>query len=150
VAAGEELILVVEDDPDHRELIVLALEQRCERSRIALADSGLAALDYLFGRAAHAGRDTRKQPRLVILDLKMQPLGGHEVLRAMRADPRTVAVPVVMLSATSDKAELDRCYELGANSVVRKTPDLDVLRMKMHKVHDFWLTVNEANRASRV
>lgn len=143
-------ILVVEDNPDHRELIVAALAEHCERSRIATAADGVEALDFLFCRGSHEARDPRKQPRLVILDLKMSRMDGLSVLKALRADPRTSAVPVVMLSATSEKVELDRCYEAGANSVIRKSIDYDTLRQKMGKAYDFWITVNEANRHSRV
>lgn len=144
------VILVVEDNPDHRELIVAALAERCERERIATAADGVEALDFLLCRGPHAGRDGRKQPRLVVLDLRLGRMDGLEVIRAMRADPRTMGVPVVMLSGSSEKAELDRCYEAGANSVVRKSTDFDELRHKMARVHDFWITVNEANRHSRV
>jgi CheY-like chemotaxis protein len=143
-------ILVVEDNADHRELIVTALAEKCERSRITVAVDGVEALDFLFCRGAHEGRDARKQPRLMILDLKMTPMDGLEVLKAVRADPRTSSVPVVMLSSSSEREELDACYVAGANSVVRKSTDYDELRNKMGKVHDFWITVNEANRHSRV
>jgi two-component system response regulator len=143
-------ILVVEDNPDHRELIVAALAEKCDRAKIAAAANGQEALDFLFGAGQHAGRDVRKQPRLVILDLKMTPMDGVQVLKSIRADARTSSVPVVMLSASSEKDELDACYEAGANSVVRKSIDFDELRQKMGRVHDFWITVNEANRHSRV
>jgi CheY-like chemotaxis protein len=143
-------ILVVEDNPDHRELILAALAERCDRARIAVAADGVEALDFLFCRGAHEARDARKQPRLVILDLKMSRMDGLEVLKALRADPRTASVPVVMLSSSSERQELDRCYEAGANSVIRKSIDYDELRHKMGKVYDFWITVNEANRNSRV
>jgi CheY-like chemotaxis protein len=143
-------VLVIDDNPDHRELIASALAERCERSRILAAESGPEALDYLLCRGPHEGRDARKQPRLVILDLKMTPLDGLQVLREIRADARTTSIPVVVLSSTSEKAELDRCYEAGANSVVRKSIDYAELRQKMAKVYDFWITVNEANRHSRV
>ena len=143
-------ILVVEDNPDHRELTVLALRECCDAARIATASDGVEALDFLFGRGMHDGRDTRKQPRLVILDMKMTRLHGLDVLKAMRADPRTQSVPVVMLSSSTEKRELDACYEAGANSVVRKTLDYEELRRKMLQVYDFWVTVNEANRNSRV
>lgn len=143
-------ILIVEDNPDHRELIVAALADRCDRSRIATVTDGVEALDFLFGQGTHEGRDVRKQPRLVMLDLKMGRMDGLQVLKAMRADPRTASVPVVMLSSSSEKHELDSCYEAGANSVVRKSIDYTELRQKMGKVYDFWVTVNEANRHSRV
>ena len=143
-------ILVVEDNPDHRELTLLALRECCDPARIATASDGVEALDYLLGRGPHEGRDVRKQPRLVILDMKLTRVHGLEVLKAMRADPRTQSVPVVMLSASTEKAELDSCYEAGANSVVRKSLDYDELRHKMKQVYEFWMTVNEANRPSRV
>ncbi|MES2959601.1 MAG: response regulator [Pseudomonadota bacterium] len=146
----EPLILVVDDNPDHRELIVAALGERTDRARIATAEGGEAALDYLLARGPHAQRDTRHQPRLVILDMKMGAVDGLTVLKAIRAHAHTAALPVVMLSAGADKEELDRCYEAGANSVVRKSIDFDDLRRKMGKVYEFWITVNEANRHSRV
>jgi CheY-like chemotaxis protein len=149
-AASEIAILVVEDNPDHRELTVRALAECCDPDRILAVEDGAVALDYLFGQGAYAGRDARRQPRLVILDMRLTRLHGLDVLRAMRADARTQSVPVVMLSSSTEKQELDACYEAGANSVVRKSVDYDELRRKMKQVHDFWITVNEANRASRV
>jgi CheY-like chemotaxis protein len=143
-------ILVVEDNPDHRELTVLALRESCDPSRIATAEDGVQALDYLFGRGIHEGRDTRKQPRLVILDMKLTRVHGLDVLKAMRANPLTQSLPVVMLSSSTEKHELDSCYEAGANSVVRKSLDYEELHRKMKQVYDFWVTVNEANRNSRV
>jgi CheY-like chemotaxis protein len=143
-------ILVVDDNPDHRELTVAALRESCDPARIATAEDGVEALDYLLARGAHEGRDVRKQPRLVILDIKMTRMDGLDVLKAMRGDPRTQSVPVVMLSASTEKPELDSCYEAGANSVVRKSLDYEELRRKMKQVYEFWVTVNEANRASRV
>jgi len=143
-------ILLVEDNPDHRELTLMALRECCDPARIIAVADGVEALDYLFARGTHAGRDTRKQPRLVILDLKLTRVHGLEVLQAMRADPLTQSVPVVMLSGSTQKAELDSCYAAGANSVVRKSSERDELRQKMRRLYEFWVTVNEANRPSRV
>lgn len=143
-------ILVVDDNPDHRELTVLALRECCDPARITTAVDGVEALDFLFGRGAHDGRDVRKQPRLVILDAGMSRLQGIEVLKAIRAAPITQSVPVVMMSSSAERAQLDACYEAGANSVVLKSLDYEELRRKMRQVHDFWVTVNEANRNSRV
>ena len=143
-------ILVVEDNPDHRELTVLALRECCDAARIATASDGVEALDFLFGRGIHDGRDTRQQPRLVLLDMKLARMHGLDVLKAIRAEPATQSVPVVMLSSSTSKPELDACYEAGANSVVRKSLDFEELRRKMRQVYDFWVTVNEANRNSRL
>ena len=143
-------VLVVDDNPDHRELTRLALCECCDPARIAAAADGAEALDYLFGRGAHEGRDTRQQPRLAIIDLDLSQIRGLAVLKAVRANPATQGLPVVMVSASTEKAELDSCYEAGANSVVRKSLDYEELRRKMRRVYEFWVTVNEANRNSRV
>jgi len=148
--ATDVAILVVEDNPDDRELTLLALGECCDASRLVAVEDGTEALDFLFGRGSFAGRDTRKQPRLVILDMKLTRVHGLEVLKAMRANAVTQSVPVVVLSGSTEKAELDSCYDAGANSVVRKSTDSDEMRRKMRQVYEFWVTVNEANRASRV
>jgi CheY-like chemotaxis protein len=143
-------ILLVDEHPEHRDLTVRALREWCDPARIATSTDGAAALDFLFGRGEHEGRDTRKQPRLVMLDMALSRWPSLDVVKAIRANPLTQAVPVIMLSSSSDRSELDSCYEAGANSVVRKTLDWEELRGKMRRVYDFWLTVNESNRNSRV
>ncbi len=147
---SEAAILVVDDNPDHRELTVMALTECCDPDAIVTVPDGVDALDYLFGRGAHADRDTRNQPKFVLLDLKLVRMHGLEVLKAMRADQRTSAVPVVIHSSSSEKSDIAACYEAGANSYVRKSTDYDDLRRKMRQVHDFWTTVNERFRNSAV
>ncbi len=136
-------ILVVDDNPDHLELTVMALGACCDPEDIVTATDGVEALDYLFGRGAHAGRDTDQQPRFVILDMKLVRLHGLDVLKAVRHDPRTSTIPVVMHSSSTEKGDIASCYASGANSYVRKATDFDDLRRKMRQVYDFWMTVNE-------
>lgn len=144
------LILLVDDDPADRDLTLAALHPVCEPSRIACAADATEALDWLFARGAHSDRDARKQPRLVILEASLPGRGSLQVLEAMRADPATRAVPVVMLTRTGEKAELDGCYRAGANSVVRKSDDREEMRRKVRLLYEFWIDVNEADRNSRV
>jgi CheY-like chemotaxis protein len=139
-------ILVVDDNPDHLELTVMALGECCDPSRIVTATDGVEALDYLFARGAHSGRDTRLQPELIILDLKLVRLHGLDVLKAIRADARTATMPVVMHSSSTEKGDIAACYANGANSYVRKATDYDELRRNMRQLHDFWITVNERYR----
>jgi CheY-like chemotaxis protein len=141
-------ILVVDDNPDHLELTTMALAECCDSAEIATAGDGVEALDYLFGRGAYAGRDTARQPRLIILDMKLVRMHGLEVLKAVRADSRTAGIPVVMHSSSTEKRDIAACYANGANSYVRKATDYDELRRKMRQVHDFWLTVNEKDKAA--
>jgi two-component system response regulator len=136
-------ILVVDDNPDHLELTVMALGECCSTAEIATATDGVEALDYLFGRGTHPERAGARLPRLVILDMKLVRLHGLDVLKALRADPRTATLPVVMHSSSTEKSDIAACYANGANSYVRKATDYDELRRKMRQIHDFWMTVNE-------
>jgi CheY-like chemotaxis protein len=141
-------VLVVDDNPDHLELTVMALAECCDPERIVTAEDGVEALDYLHGLGKYADRDTRKQPGLILLDMKLIRLNGVQVLRAIREDPRTASIPVIMHSSSIEKADIAACYASGANSYVRKATDFDELRRKMRQVHDFWMTVNERFRPS--
>ena len=142
-------ILVVDDNPDHLELTVMALGECCDAARIATASDGNEALDFLHGRGRHAGRDTRRQPRLVILDMKLVRVNGLEVLRAIRADPRTATLPVVMHSSSTERGDIASCYASGANSYIGKATDYDELRRKMRQAYEYWVTVNERSDLPR-
>lgn len=139
-------ILVVDDNADHLELTVMALAECCDPKEVATMSDGAEALDWLFGRGKYVGRDITRQPRLVILDMKLVRMHGLDVLKTLRSDPRTAAIPVVMHSSSTEIADIAACYATGANSYVRKATDYDELRRKMRQVHDFWLTVNERLR----
>ncbi len=140
---NDAAILVVDDNPDHLELTMMALSECCDPGRLVTAHDGVEALDYLFARGAFRSRDPRRQPRLVLLDMKLVRLSGLEVLKAIRAEARTAMLPVIMHSSSSERGDISDCYAHGANSYVRKATDYDELRRKMRHVHDFWLTVNE-------
>jgi len=140
----DKLILVVEDNPDHLELTVLTLEELGVRAEIAVARDGAAALDYLFGQGAHAGRDVRKQPSFILLDMKLPKLSGLDVLRAVRGNPLTTLVPVIMLTSSSEHSDMVACYQSGANSFVRKPVDFVDFTEKLNRLQAFWLDVNEA------
>ncbi len=136
-------VLVVDDNPDHLELTVMALSECCDEDRVATATDGQDALDFLFARGRHADRAGRRLPRLVILDMKLVPLTGLEVLRGIRADPRTARLPVVMHSSSTEKGDIAACYASGANSYIGKATDYDELCRRMRQVYEFWVLVNE-------
>lgn len=139
----EPAVLVVDDNTDHLELTVLALSECCEAGEVlALADSQ-EALDFLFAQGRHAGRASRRLPRLVILDMKLLPLSGLQVLRAIRTDPRTARLPVVMHSSSIEKTDIAACYAAGANSYIGKASNYDELCRRMRQVYEFWVLVNE-------
>lgn len=134
----------MEDNPDHLELTVLTLEEQGMEAEIAVARDGAEALDYLFGQGAHAGRDTHKQPSLILLDMKLPKLSGLDVLRSVRANPLTALVPVVMLTSSSELSDMTACYKSGANGFVRKPVDFGDFTEKLSRLQAFWLDVNES------
>jgi len=103
---------------------------------------GVEALDYLFGTGIHAGRDTSLLPALVLLDLKLPRIDGLEVLRRLRADPRTRLVPVVILTSSDEDEDRLQSYSLGANSYVRKPVDFDEFVRAAGQLGLYWLLLN--------
>lgn len=137
------LILIVEDNPDHLELTVLTLEDLGVKAEIAVARDGAEALDFLFGEGVHAGRDTAKKPRFILLDMKLPKLSGLDVLRSVRSNPITALVPVIMLTSSSERSDMQACYQSGANSFVRKPVDFADFTEKLDRLQAYWLGVNE-------
>jgi two-component system, response regulator len=140
----DKLILVVDDNPDHLELTVTTLQERGDHAEIATACDGAAALDYLFGEGAHAGRDVRQLPIFMLLDIKLPKLSGLDVLRRVRLHPTTRLLPVIMFSSSSEQSDMLASYQSGANGFVRKPVDFGDFARKLHCLKTFWLSVNES------
>ncbi|OFZ73532.1 MAG: two-component system response regulator, partial [Betaproteobacteria bacterium RBG_16_64_9] len=109
-------ILLVEDNPDDLELAIRALRKNGQGEGVVVARDGVEALDYLFGTGAYAGRDTTVLPAVILLDLKLPRLGGHEVLERLRKDKRTQLIPVVVLTSSDERDDIRGAYARGANS----------------------------------
>ena len=109
-------ILLVEDDPADAELTVLSLRKEGLANRIEIARDGAEALDFLFCRGSYQNRNFENPPRLVLLDLKLPRVSGHDVLRAVKADERTRSIPIVVLTSSNQDRDLVECYGLGVNS----------------------------------
>lgn len=136
-------ILLVEDNPDDEELTLKALKNSNVVNQIVVAHDGVEALDYLFGRGEHAGRDPGDPPQLVLLDLKLPRVDGLEVLRTMRADPRTELIPVVVLTSSSEEEDIVTSYRLRANSYVRKPVSFVHFTEAVKQLGMYWLLINE-------
>src|SRR5712671_2305057 len=117
---SEKLIMLVEDSPDDEELTTRALRHAKIANEIVVARDGAEAVDFLFGRGAHAGRDLSRMPAVVLLDLKLPKLDGLDVLKLMREDRRMALIPVVVLTSSSEEGDMLKSYRSGANSYVRK------------------------------
>ena len=137
------VILLVEDNADDEALTMRALQKNNITNEIVVARDGVEALDYLFTRGTHAGRDTGAQPAVILLDLKLPKLNGFEVLRELRADHRTKLLPVVILTSSKEQQDIANGYNLGANSYVRKPVDFQQFVEAVRQLGQYWLVLNE-------
>jgi len=137
-------ILLVEDNSDDIELTVMALKEAKITNPVVVARNGVEALDYLFGTGAHTGRDTAAQPVVVLLDIKLPLLNGIDVLKRMREDERTRRTPVVMLTSSTEQADIVRTYDLGANSYVRKPVEFENFVVAARQLGLYWTVLNES------
>jgi two-component system, response regulator len=143
MVADPRVILLVEDNPDDEALTTRALRKANLRNEVVVARDGVEALDYLFGTGSHTGRDERRLPQVVLLDIKLPKIDGLEVLRRVRSDPRTALLPVVILTSSSEEQDIVEGYRLGANSYVRKPVDFGHFADAVRQLGLYWVLVNE-------
>jgi len=137
------VILLVEDDPDDELLTLRALEKNNIMNKVVVARDGAEALDYLFGAGAYADNDTNIKPQVVLLDLKLPKIDGLEVLRRLREDERTKLMPVVVLTSSDEEQDIVDSYSLGANSYIRKPVDFNQFAEAIRQLGLYWLILNE-------
>jgi len=140
---GRQHVLLVEDNDDDAELTVRALKKARMASPIVRVKDGVEALDYLFGRAGYAGRDTTDMPAVVLLDLNLPHLDGTQVLEAIRADPRFTYLPVVMLAASNADKDRLAAYHRRANSYVCKPVMYNDFFAACEELGVYWLALNQ-------
>lgn len=133
-------VLLVEDNPDDVELSLRALKKAHLVNPIRIARDGAEALDLLFGEGES---QTPWLPRVVLLDLKLPRLGGLQVLERIRADARTRALPVVILTSSREEPDVRRAYELGANSYIVKPVEFEKFVAAVGEVGLYWLVLNQ-------
>ena len=137
-------ILLVEDNSDDIELTVMALKEAKITNPVVVARNGVEALDYLFRTGTYAGRPSADQPVVVLLDIKLPLLNGIDVLKRMREDERTRRTPVVMLTSSTEQADIVRTYDLGANSYVRKPVEFENFVVAARQLGLYWTVLNES------
>ena len=137
-------ILLVEDDASDEKLTLLALRRSGIPSSVVVVHDGAEALDYLLGLGVYAGRDVSEQPKLMLLDLNLPKLGGLEVLRRIRADPKIRQVPVVILSSSNQPSDVRDGYACGANAYLKKPADFAAFSAIVVTLGRFWLELNES------
>ena len=136
-------ILLVEDNRSDELLTLRAFKKANIANEIVVVRDGAEALDYLFGTGPYVGRDTSDVPTLTLLDLNLPRIDGVEVLRRIREDERTKYLPVVMLTASKEQADLSRTHSFGVNAYVCKPVDFGEFVEAVKSIGVFWLLLNE-------
>ena len=111
-------------------------------NEVVVACDGQEAIDYLFGSGSYAGRDMSVMPAVAMLDLKLPKLSGLEVLKRIRDDASTKRLPVVVLTASTEEAQIEQAYQLGANSFIQKPTDPSEFSDMVLQVAMYWLLLN--------
>ncbi|GAB1595036.1 response regulator [Lysobacter claricitrinus] len=137
-------ILLVEDNPDDVELTRLAFDEAKIANQLAVVGDGAEALDYLFARGRFADRDPADLPSLVLLDLNLPKVDGREVLQAIRANEATRALPVVVLTTSTEPFDVEATYALGVNSYIQKPVDFEQFVWAVKQVGLYWLVLNHS------
>lgn len=137
-------ILLVEDNPHDLELTLHAFRENHVANQLQVARDGAEALDFLFCTGVHAHRRPEDRPRVILLDLKLPKVDGLEVLRAIKADPRTRTIPVVVLTSSREERDIVESYHLGVNSYIVKPVDFEQFTEAVRSLGLYWLLLNQA------
>jgi CheY-like chemotaxis protein len=136
------VILLIEDDETHAMLITRAFEDVKIGHEIHWLCCGDEALDYLFHKGKFADPEDSPRPDLILLDLRLPVVDGHDVLRAIKGSEDLKALPVVILSTSQNKADIAKAYSNYANSYLVKPMGSDMFREMMDALGNYWLKWN--------
>jgi two-component system response regulator len=137
-------ILLVEDNLHDVELMLHALKTANLANSIHVARDGVEALEFLFGAEPSTDQEIPEKPKLILLDLKLPRLDGHEVLKRIKNDPRTCGIPAVVLTSSSEERDVMQTYEMGANSYIIKPVDFEQFTDAIRDIGKYWLVINHA------
>lgn len=135
-------ILLVEDNPNDAELAIRALKEHNLANKLVWAKDGAEALDLIFATGAYAGRRPNNHPKLILLDLRLPKVDGLEVLQRIKADEQTKAIPVVVMTSSTEDKDIVESYKLGVNSFLSKPVGFDEFVRMVSEVGLYWLLLN--------
>ena len=137
-------ILFVEDNPSDAEMTLRVLKKNKIANNVIHLDNGLRALDFLFGKGEFEGRDINNKPRVILLDIKMPKMSGIELLEHVKTNELTKKIPVVMLTSSNESPDIEKCYQLGANSYIVKPVVFDNFIKAISDLGLYWLILNKS------
>ena len=135
-------ILLIEDNANDAEMAIRALRKQGIGNKLFHLQDGATALDFLFGTGEYAGRNTENKPQVILLDLKMPKVNGIEVLQRIKSNEITRKIPVVVLTSSKENPDVEKCYELGANSYIVKPVEFVNFSKAVAEVGLYWLLFN--------
>ncbi len=138
----KKVILLVEDSADDEVLTLRALRDNNITNEIVVAHDGVDALDYLYGTGSYEGRDKEDLPQVVLLDLKLPRIDGHDVLRRIRSEELTALLPVVILTSSREEHDLLKGYREGANSFIVKPVEFGEFSEAVRRLGMYWTLLN--------
>jgi two-component system response regulator len=139
-------VLMVEDSPEDLELALHALNKGTSVN-IQVARDGAEALEFIFCEGAHADRHMEDGPKVILLDLKLPKVGGLEVLKRIKSDPRTKGIPVVVFTSSKEHKDVVESYNLGVNSYIVKPVNFARFSAAVQEVGLYWLLLNNPPEA---
>lgn len=137
------LIVLVEDNKDHAELMMKSLKNHNVLNDIIWFRTGEAALAFLFKEKPAQPNAESRPPDIILLDIKLPGISGIDILRKIKSDPRTKRIPTIMLTTSGQAREVARCYDLGANSYISKPVDYDKFQEKLASLKMYWVLTAE-------
>ncbi|MEY3896652.1 MAG: hypothetical protein RLZZ214_2172 [Verrucomicrobiota bacterium] len=140
-------ILLVEDNPDDLELALRALKKANLSDCIHVARDGEEALDFIFCEGPYAERGIKIIPKMVLIDLKLPKIDGLDVVRRIKSDPRTHAIPVVVFTSSREHTDLVKSYQLGINSYIAKPVDFEGFAATVQQLGRYWLQLNRCPKS---
>jgi CheY-like chemotaxis protein len=135
-------ILIVEDNQQDLDLALRALRKAKLANHVQVARDGEEALQFLFCEGPHSGRKMENGPKVILLDLKLPKADGLEVLQRLKNDPRTKAIPVVVLTSSKEQSDVVESYHLGVNSYIVKPVNFEQFSETVQKLGMYWLLLN--------
>jgi len=139
-------VLLVEDSENDAELTLRALKKHNLANKVLWVKDGAEALDFLIPPPGGAAGKRSGRPRVVLLDLKLPKVDGLEVLRKVKADPRTKTIPVVALTSSTEDRHIVECYKLGVNSYIVKPVEFDKFTKAVAELGLYWMIMNQPPR----
>ncbi len=136
-------IIMVEDSASDAELAIRALRKSNIVKGILHLKNGEEALEYIFAEGKYTERDLRETPKIILLDLKMPKVSGLEVLRTLKSDERTKAIPIIILTSSSEDKDIREGYKLGANSYIVKPVGFESFLKAVSDIGLYWLLLNQ-------